>query len=90
MKTQLIVGIVTAIAMLFVAIRFVYPAVFTFIKGLFEGGDLGTIAALGVCVLVTVPLIWAVVGITFGLVFLSAYVQDKIEAKQRRNRRLSR
>ena len=88
--TQIVTGVVTFIATAVLAVLFVYPNVFNFVKSLFEGSDLGTIAGLAVCVLITGPLIWFVISVTIGITYLSAVAQDKAAARKRRAQYIER
>lgn len=85
MKRTVGAGILTFVLVGALAILFVYPFVFTTVLGLFDNNDLGTIIALGVCALITVPLIWLAIGLAAGGVFLTANLLDKRDAQRRRD-----
>lgn len=88
MKT--LAAIVAFVAVALLAWFVIYPFVFNGVSGLFETNDLGTIVALAVCVLVTVPLIWLAIGLT-GLAYVAAGVaEDQRRYKRERARRLER
>lgn len=57
MKTVLPVVIAT-VASILIGIFFVYPNVFSLVRGLFDNSDLGTLAGLVVCFLITGPMIF--------------------------------
>ena len=52
----IVVGVLTVAAVAALAIFVVYPFVFTTISGLFDNPDVGTIAGIVMCVIVTGPL----------------------------------
>jgi hypothetical protein len=84
---KIIIGFLTFLAVATIAVLFVYPWVFTTIRGVFESNDLGVIIALAACAVVTIPLIWLAVMLTALAVVITGVGQDQRRYKRELTRR---
>ena len=87
---KVVVGLAVFIVVAVFAVLVVYPFIFGLVSSLFETGDVGTIVGLVACVLITVPLIWLAIGLTFAAVAITAIGEDRRkfnrQVKNRSNR----